>query len=79
MGKNFRQFAIGYNLALKFGIMVSCPVLGSLFAGIFLDKKLGTTPWIMLALMVVGLGFSVYAVYRVATRTQDSNQTTEES
>ena len=70
MSKNqhVRQAVIGYNIALKFGIMISLSVLCSLFAGIFIDKQLGTTPWFMLALMLAGIVFSTYAVYRVASR-----------
>ena len=71
MSNKFRQAAIGYNLALKFGVMLACPVIGALFAGIFLDKQFGSAPWIMLLCMMVGLIFSVYAVYRVTTRNQN--------
>ena len=78
MGKSFRQFATGYNLALKFGIMVSCPILGALFLGIFADKKLGTTPWVMLVMMAAGIAFSTYAVYLVARRMQTPDQDKKE-
>jgi len=62
------RFAVGYNLALKFTIMLACPVLAGLGGGIWLDRQLQTTPWLMLILMVIGFIFSIYAVYRVATR-----------
>ncbi len=78
MSKGFRQFAVGYNLALKFGIMISCPILGALFIGIFVDKKLGTTPWVMLLMMAAGIAFSTYAVYRVAQRMQTPDQDKKE-
>ena len=48
--------------------MVTLPICCSLFAGTWLDKKLGTAPWIMLILMIAGLAFSVYALYRVSMR-----------
>jgi F0F1-type ATP synthase assembly protein I len=60
----------GYNLALKFTIMLSCPILSGLACGIWLDKQLHTTPWLMFVLMIISLAFSIYAVYRVATREQ---------
>lgn len=63
-----RRFVTGYNLALKFSLMLTCSTLGSLFAGIYLDRWLGTKPWLMLVLMFVGIIFGAYAVYRVATR-----------
>ena len=62
-----RAFA-GYNLALKFGIMITLPVFCSLFAGIFLDKTLNTAPWLMLIFMPIGFVFSIYAVYRVSSQ-----------
>jgi len=64
----FERFAVGYNLALKFTIMLAGPILVGLGCGIWLDRQLQTTPWLMLILMVIGFIFSIYAVYRVATR-----------
>jgi len=63
---------VGYNLALKFGTMLIVPIFCSLFAGIALDRRLGTTPWFMFGLMFPALAFSVYAVYRVAARMNES-------
>jgi len=68
LAKEFRAFAVGYGLAVKFGLMLSLPIFASLCVGILLDKKLGTAPWLTLILMFVGLTFSIYAVYRVAVR-----------
>lgn len=55
---------------MKFTIMLTGPILGGLLCGIWLDKQLQTTPWLMFVLMIVSLVFSTYAVYRVATRIQ---------
>lgn len=46
--------------------MLVCSVFGSLFGGIWLDRKLGTTPWLMLILMVLGLGFAMYNIIQIA-------------
>jgi F0F1-type ATP synthase assembly protein I len=43
-----------------------CSIFGSLFCGIWLDRKLGTTPWLMLVLMVLGIAFAMYTIYRIA-------------
>jgi F0F1-type ATP synthase assembly protein I len=47
-------------------LIIFCSLLG----GIWLDKKLGTTPWLMLVLMVVGLVFAMYTVIRIAIEAQ---------
>ena len=70
--KPFREFATGYNLALKFGVMTTLPIICALISGILLDKQVGTTPWFTLIFVFAGLIFSVYAMYRVAMR--DANQ-----
>lgn len=46
-------------------------VFCSLFGGIWLDKKLGTRPWLMLVFMVVGLVFAMYTVIRIANEVQN--------
>jgi len=50
--------------------MMACPIVTALVAGIAIDKKLGTTPWAIFVLTLLGMAFSTYAVYRVAMRTQ---------
>ena len=71
--KNFDRFVLGYNLAIKFTAMLACPILGGLGCGIWLDRQLQTTPWLMFILVMIGLVFSVYAVYRVASREANIN------
>ncbi len=56
----------GYHLAMQISGTLLCSTLGSLVAGIWLDKKLGTRPWLMLVLMVLGLGFAMFTIYRIA-------------
>ena len=77
-GKQLREAAIGYNLVIKFGVMLMLPIFCSLFSGIFLDKKLGTTPWLTLILMLGGMVFSIYAVYKVASRMTKPDQNEED-
>lgn len=54
----------GYQLAMQISSILLCSVFGSLFGGIWLDQKLGTSPWLTLGLMVVGIFFAVVVVYR---------------
>ena len=53
----------GYSLALQISGILLCSVLGALFGGIWVDRKLGTAPCLMLVLMVVGIAFAMYAIY----------------
>jgi F0F1-type ATP synthase assembly protein I len=64
-------YATGYSLAIKFIFILACPIATGLGCGIWLDKQLNTTPWIMLVLVIASLIFSIYAVYRVAAQLQN--------
>ena len=61
----------GYHLAMQISGILVCSVFGSLGAGIWLDKILGTTPWLMLLLMLLGIVFATYTIYRMAHEIQD--------
>lgn len=61
----------GYNLALQISGALLCSVFGSLFGGIWLDRKLGTTPWLTLVLMVLGIAFAMYTIYRIVKESQN--------
>jgi F0F1-type ATP synthase assembly protein I len=62
--KKYLSAVEGYHLALQTSTILLCSVFGSPFSGIWLDRKLGTTPWLMLVLMVLGLIFATYTIYR---------------
>lgn len=63
--------ALGYGLGIKFVFILACPLLSSFACGIWLDRTLGTSPWLMFVLAVAGFAFSIYAVYRIATQLQE--------
>jgi F0F1-type ATP synthase assembly protein I len=57
------------------GLMIALPVLIGLALGFWLDKRLGTLPWISLALTLVGATIGPIMLYRwvtssVATRVE---------
>ena len=39
-------------------------MLGGLYAGQWLDKKLGTAPWLLMIGVFLGAGLSFYSMYR---------------
>lgn len=54
------------------GLMIAVPVLLGLGAGYFLDRTLGTLPWITLLLTVAGMVGGPVLVYRwVSTTVKD--------
>jgi len=54
----------GFYLAIQINGILVCFIFGALGGGFWLDKTLGTTPWLML--ISVGLGFlgSMYVIYK---------------
>ncbi len=54
----------GYSLAIQISSILLCSVFGSLFTGIWLDRKLGTTPCLMLLLIPGGIVLAILAVRR---------------
>jgi F0F1-type ATP synthase assembly protein I len=63
-----RRFAVRAALAFQIAGLIACSVLGSLFLGIWLDRRLGSAPWIMLVMMVIGFAAAVIGAYRLARR-----------
>jgi F0F1-type ATP synthase assembly protein I len=58
----------GYYLFIQISSILLCSVFGSLGAGLWLDHTLGTTPWLLLVLMIAGFGLGMYTIYRVIFR-----------
>ena len=46
------------------GFQFTAAVLGGVFAGIWLDKKLGTSPWLTIVLVFLGAAIGFYSLYR---------------
>ena len=62
--KKFSGLIKGYQLVLQISSILLCSIFGALFGGIWLDRKLGTTPCLMFVLMVLGVIFAMVAIYR---------------
>ncbi len=65
-----KYFALlkGYQLVLQISSIFVCAVLGALLGGIWLDRSFGTAPCLMLLLMILGIAFAMYAVYRTVNQ-----------
>jgi F0F1-type ATP synthase assembly protein I len=61
-----QRMILAASMAFQLGGMVTCSILGSLFLGLWLDRRLGTAPCITLILMVVGLTVAAVGAYRIA-------------
>ena len=51
--------------ALQFGFVVGAFMLGGIWAGNYLDERLGTSPLLVIAGMVVGLACSLGTLYQL--------------
>jgi ATP synthase protein I len=56
--------------ASSVGLELGIAVIVGLFAGMWLDGKLGTTPWLMLVLLVLGLVAGFRNVLRAVERAE---------
>ena len=52
------------------GLTFVIAILGGLYLGQWLDRKLGTAPWMLLIGVFVGAGGSFYSMYRKLMATQ---------
>ena len=57
-----RAFVLVSQLGLS---MAGCVVVG-LFIGIYLDRWLGTSPWMMVVFLFIGAGAAVKLIYDLA-------------
>ena len=62
--KKYVDLLKGYQLVLHVSAILVCSVFGALLGGIWLDRQFGTSPCLMLILMIAGIAFAIYAVYR---------------
>lgn len=63
-----RRFAVAMGLMFQVGGLIICSVLGSLFLGMWLDRRLGSAPCLMIVLVMIGFALAVVGAYRLATK-----------
>lgn len=51
-------------LAWELGYSMALPLVGLALLGRFLDKKLGTSPWLLLIGILISILFSSYLIYK---------------
>ncbi len=68
--KKYIDPLVGYYLAMQISGILLCSVFTSLGAGLWLDKTLGTLPWLTLVLMILGIAFAMFTIYRTVNKSQ---------
>lgn len=59
--RNFKFFYL-LSLALQLGFFIVIPLIGFLLLGIFLDKKLSTSPLFIIILLILDLIFIFFEI-----------------
>ena len=59
------------------GIQFAVSIIGSVFLGQWLDRKLGTAPWLLYIGVILGAGLGFYSMYRklMAAQARDDADT----
>ena len=52
------------------GAQFALTILVFVFAGIWLDRRLGTSPWLLLTCVFLGAGGGIFSMYRRVTASQ---------
>ncbi|MBQ9519217.1 MAG: AtpZ/AtpI family protein, partial [Firmicutes bacterium] len=47
----------------QIGVSMFVPIFISLFIGVFLDRRLGTAPWLMMVFIILGVAAGFRSVY----------------
>jgi len=56
------------------GVQFAATILVFTFAGVWLDKRLGTSPWLLLVFVFTGAGGGFYSIYRKVVMAQKREQ-----
>ena len=68
MKKETRQSVIQMAYASSIGIAMVLAIFGGLFLGTWLDRKLGTGPYLTLLLLLTGIAAGFWNLYVLVTR-----------
>ncbi|AKX95244.1 hypothetical protein MTHERMOG20_15220 [Moorella thermoacetica] len=61
--RNYWDYARYTNMAFSFGITLTAGVLLGFYGGSWLDRRLGTSPWLMLAGVLLGIGTGFHSIF----------------
>lgn len=56
------------------GVQFAATILVFTFLGVWLDKRMGTSPWLLLLFVFVGAGGGFYSIYRKVVMAQKREQ-----
>jgi F0F1-type ATP synthase assembly protein I len=62
--KNSDKSFSALSFAWELGYTIAVPIVVLALLGRFLDKKLGTSPWLLLAGILLSIVVSSYAIYK---------------
>jgi len=63
-----RRFAVTLGLIYQIGGLIICSVLGSFFLGMWLDRRLGSAPCLIVISVIIGFAVAMIGAYRIATK-----------
>jgi F0F1-type ATP synthase assembly protein I len=52
------------------GLQFALSIVAFMFAGMWLDRRLGTSPWLLILFVFVGAGGGFYSIYKKLTDAQ---------
>lgn len=59
-------YALAIRIAADFGISIAVPALIASYAGVKLDEKFGTKPWILFILLALALAVTIVIIVKKA-------------
>jgi ATP synthase protein I len=63
-GRKYMQALSMLTLVSQIGLMIVIPILGCAFIGKYLDDKFGTSPFLLLIFLLLGIGGAFSGVYK---------------
>lgn len=72
-GKDSKAYNIA-GLIGSFGFTMAGAIAGGYFLGSYLDKKLGTSPWFMLSLILLGIVGSFIEFFKLVKKLLEENK-----
>lgn len=66
--KNTSKVLQNIALVTQIGISMVVPIIGSIFLGNFLDKKLGTNVLFLIIFVILGVGAAFMTLFKMVTR-----------